>query len=85
MEPLLNEFEESTKNNFSKPKTLIIVANTDDKFNKEDLVFFNGVDTFVVYYLKNENNNDIYFNDQRVFLFGVDWRKVIRKFNQILK
>ena len=85
MGSLLNEFEESTKNNFSKVKTLIIVGHTDEQFLKKDLLFFNGVDTFVVYYLKNENNNEIYFNDQRVFWFSVDWKKIIKKFNHILK
>lgn len=85
MEFLLDEFIKITKNNYSEKKTLIIVGHTDEQFKKEDLVFFNGVDTFVVYYLINENNNEIYFNDQRVFLFSVDWKKIIKKFNEILK
>ena len=33
----------------------------------------------------NDNNNEIYFNDQRVFWFSVDWKKIIKKFNEILK
>lgn len=89
MEPLLDVFSkainEATKNNFSKAKTLIVVGYTNEQFNKDDLLFFNGVDTFVVYYLKNDNNNEIYFNDQRVFWFSVDWKKIIKKFNTILK
>jgi len=51
---------------------------------KKELLFFNGVDTFVVYYLINDNNNEIYFNDQRVFWLSVDWKK-IKKFNEIMK
>ena len=51
---------------------------------KQDLLFFNGVDTFVVYYLKNNSLNEIYFNDQRVFWFSVGWKKIIKKFNKIL-
>ena len=84
MEPLLDVFNNAIKNNSSKVKTLIIVGYTDEQFNKQDLLFFNGVDTFVVYYLKNEINNEIYFNDQKVFWFSVDWKKIIIKFNKIL-
>lgn len=85
IESLLDFFNENTKNNFTEKKTLIIVGHTDEPFDKKDLLFFNGVDTFVVYYLINDNNNEIYFNDQRVFFFSVDWKKIIKKFNEILK
>ena len=85
MEFLLDVFNKATKNNFSKVKTLIIVGYTDEQFNNEDLLFFNGIDTFVVYYLKNDTNNEIYFNDQKVFLFSVDWKKIIKRFNEILQ
>ena len=85
IESLLDVFNENAKNNFTERKTLIIVGHTDEYFNKKDLLFFNGVDTFVVYYLLNDNNNEIYFNDQRVFWFSVDWKKIIKKFNEILK
>ena len=89
MKSLLDVFckaiDEAAKNTFSKAKTLIVVGHTNEHFNKDDLLFFNGVDTFVVYYLKNDNNNEIYFNDQRVFWFSVDWKKIIKKFNTILK
>lgn len=85
MESLLDVFNKATKNNFSKVRTLIIVGHTDEQFNKKDLLFFNGVDTFVVYYLKNDSNNEIYFNDQRLFWYSSDWKKIIKKFNEILK
>ena len=85
IESLLDVFNDNSKNSFTERKTLIIVGHTDEKFNKEDLLFFNGVDTFVVYYLLNDNNNEIYFNDQRVLLFSLDWKKIIKKFNEILK
>ena len=54
------------------------------QFNEEDLLYFNGVDTFIVYYLKNDNSNEIYFNNHRVVFLTVDWKKIINKFNQIL-
>ncbi len=84
MELLLNELEIAIKN-FSKVKTLIVVGCTNEEFQEEDLLYFNGVDTFVVYYLKNVNNNKIYYNDRRVFLFSVDWNKIIKRFNEIVK
>ena len=85
MESLLDEFTKVTKNNCSEKKTIIVVGRTDEQFKKKELVFFNGVDTFVVYYLINENNKEIYFNDQRVFWFSIDWKKIIKRFNEILK
>lgn len=84
MESLLEEIDKATKNNFSKVRTLIVVGYTDEQMKKQDLLFFNGVDTFVVYYLKNNSLNEIYFNDQRVFWFSVGWKKIIKKFNKIL-
>jgi hypothetical protein len=65
--------------------TLIVIANTNEEFKQEDLVFFNGVDTFVVYYLMNNKTGEVYFNDQRMYFFGAGWRKIVRKFNEILK
>ena len=67
IESLLDDFINAS-NKFSKVRTLIIVGHTDERFNQEDLVYFNGVDTFVVYYLLNDTNNEIYFNNHRVFL-----------------
>ena len=84
MESLLDEIYIATKNKFSKVRTLIVVGYTDEQMKKQDLLFFNGVDTFVVYYLKNNSLNEIYFNDQRVFWFSVGWKKIIKKFNKIL-
>lgn len=84
IDQLLIKIEETTKNDFSKVKSLIIVGYTDEDFEKEDLVYFNGVDTFVSFYLINQKNNHIYFNDKRMFMLSVDWKKIIRKFNDIL-
>lgn len=85
MDVFNDNFNDNTKGIFTKKKTLIIVGFTDEWFDKKDLLFFNGVDTLIVYYLINEKNNEIYFNDQRVFFFSIDWKKIIRKFNEILK
>ncbi len=85
MDVFNDNFNDNTKGIFTEKKTLIIVEFTDEWFDKKDLLFFNGVDTLIVYYLINEKNNEIYFNDQRVFFFSIDWKKIIRKFNEILK
>ena len=84
IESLLDEFSKALNNNCSKVRTLIVVGHTDVQFNEEDLLYFNGVDTFIVYYLKNDNSNEIYFNNHRVVFLTVDWKKIINKFNQIL-
>ena len=72
MDVFNDNFNDNTKGIFTKKKTLIIVGFTDEWFDKKDLLFFNGMDTFIVYYLINEKNNEIYFNDQRVFFFSID-------------
>lgn len=84
MESLLDVMNGNAKNGFSEKKTFIVVGPTNEEFSKEDLLFFNGNDTFIVFYLINANN-EIFFNDQRVFWFSVDWRKIIKRFNEILK
>ena len=84
IESLLDEFCKALNDNFSKVRTLIVVGHTDVQFNEEDLLYFSGVDTFIVYYLKNDNSNEIYFNNNRVVFLTVDWKKIINKFNQIL-
>ena len=62
----------SIKTKSSIVSTLIVVANTNKEFKKEDLVFFNGVDTFVIYYLINKTDGSIYFNDQGTYWFGAN-------------
>lgn len=84
-EELLDKLVTSIKTNVSTLSTLIVVGNTNEAFKKEDLVFFNGVETFVIYYLINDKDNIIYFNDQGTYWFGANWRKIIKRFNDILK
>ena len=81
---LFSEIEHATKYNFPKLKSLIIVGRTEEEFLKNDLLYFNGVDTYVVYYLENILNKEIYYNNQKVFWFSVDWKKIVDRFNMIL-
>lgn len=82
---VLNYLEEITKNtNFTKYKTLIVVGKTKEKFKKSDLLYFNNVNTLVVFYLIDEENNDIYMNDSWISFLGLNFKKYIRKTNEIL-
>ena len=85
MNAMLDDFLGAVKNTDTYARSIIVVANTECQFNKKDLLFFNGDDTFVVYYLINEATNEVYYNDEHLFIMlGVGWRKVIKKINKIL-
>lgn len=81
----LNYLSSKIKNNsFPEWKTFIIVGKTKDKFKKDELFFFDNVSTFVVFYLFNEETNEIYFNDYWIYALGCSYRKYIRKINAII-
>ena len=83
---LLNYLQEKTNNsNFTKYKTLIVVGKTKEKFKKVDLLYFNNVNTFVVFYLINEENNEVYMNDSMIFVIGLNYKKYVRRINEIIK
>jgi len=85
IELILSQVQEKTSNsNFSDWKTLIIVGNTKDEFTKEDLLYFNNVSTFVVFYLINEEENKIFMDDSWIFALGCNYRKHVRKINSII-
>ena len=83
IEKMLNYLEEKTKNpNFTESKTLI--GKTKEKFKKVDLVYFNSVNTLVVFYLINEETNEIYMDDSWISFIGLNYKKYVRKINEIL-
>ena len=85
IEMMLNYLEEKTKNpNFTESKTLIVVGKTKEKFKKVDLVYFNSVNTLVVFYLINEETNEIYMDDSWISFIGLNYKKYVRKINEIL-
>lgn len=85
IEEVLNYLEEKTKNsNFSEYKTLIVVGKTKEKFKKADLLYFNNVNTIVVFYLINEETNEVYMNDSWISFLGLNYKKYVRKINEIL-
>lgn len=82
---ILNYLEEKTENsNFSEYKTLIVVSKTKEKFKKADLLYFNNVNTIVVFYLINEETNEVYMNDSWISFLGLNYKKYVRKINKIL-
>lgn len=85
IEEVLNYLEEKTKNpNFTESKTLIVVGKTKEKFKKVDLVYFNSVNTLVVFYLINEETKEIYMDDSWTSFIGLNYKKYVRKINEIL-
>lgn len=85
VEEILNSLEEKTKNsNFSEFKTLIVISKTNEKFKKADLLYFNNVNTIVVFYLINEETNEVYMNDSWISSLGLNYKKYVRKINEIL-
>ena len=82
---VLKSLEEKTNNsNFSEFKTLIIVGKTKEEYKKEELLYFNNVNMIVVFYLINEEVDKIYMNDSWVFTLGLNYKKYIRKINEIM-
>lgn len=69
---------------FSEFKTLIVIGKTKEEFKKNDLLYFDSVNTFVVFYLINEDKNEIYMNDSLIFALGLNYKKYVRRINRIL-
>lgn len=85
LDELLNYLQEKTENsNFTEYKTLIVVGKTKEIFNKVDLLYFNSVNTFVVFYLINEETDEVYMNDSWISALGLNYKKYVRKINDIL-
>lgn len=86
IEQILGQLQEKTNNiYFSKWKTLIVLGETNDFFEQEDLFYFNNVNTFVVFYLINEKDNKIFMNDSWIFPIGCNYRKYVRKIDKIIR
>ena len=85
LDEVLNHLYEKTNNsNFTRYKTLIVVGKTNEQFKKVDLLYFNNVDTFVVFYLINDETDDIYMNDSFIAVLGLNYKKYVRRINEIL-
>lgn len=76
---------ESDYNSFGKYKLIIVVGKTSDSFTKTELFYFNGVDTFVVFYLLDFANKKVYMNDRTIFALGLNYKKTVKKLNEIIQ
>ena len=82
----LNNLEKMFKASpFPEWKTFIAVAKTEDTFQKNELFFFDGVSTFVVFLLINEQKAELYFNDKWIFPLGLNFKKIVRNIKSILQ
>lgn len=85
VEQILGILEKETGNsNFTEWKTLIVVGKTEDEFDKDELFYFNSVSTFAVFYLINEKENKVFMNDSWIFALGLNYKKYVRKINEIV-
>ena len=58
-----------------------MVGKTKEKFKKVDLLYFNNVNTFVVFYLINEETNEVYMNDSWISALGLNYKKYVRRYD----
>ena len=70
---------------FTKYKSVIVIGKTDELFKSKELLYFDNKNCFVVFYLINEQNNTIYYNDSWIFALGLNYRKYIKKLNKVIK
>lgn len=75
---------EANYNSFGKYKLIIVVGKTSESFSKKELFYFNGVDTFVVFYLIDFAYKRVYMNDRSIFVLGLNYKKIVRKINKII-
>ena len=82
---ILESLETKTKQSqFTQFKTLVVVGKTTDSYKKEELLYFNNVNTYVVFILIDEDSNKIYINDSWIFSLGLNYKKHVRKIYKIL-
>ena len=84
-EKLLLKFENELSKKLSKFKTLIIIGETTEEYLSSDLLFFNNIDTFVVFCLVNKSNEKIYINNKWIFTLGLNYKKYTTIIKHILE
>ena len=66
------------------PKSIIVIAKTKEQFQESELAFINDVFTFYIFFLINEENDEMYYYDRSAFLI-INSRKHVRKIRNILR
>ena len=78
--------QDCKNNDFNNWKSIIVVAETTEKdFNKKELLYFDGINTFANLFLINNNEHKIFSNDSFIFTLGLNYKKYVKELNQILK
>ncbi len=82
---ILESVEQKTQNfDLSGYKTLVVFGKTNESFKTNELFYFNGVNVFVVFYLINEQTNEKYMNDKWIYVFGCNYKKYVRRIDEIV-
>lgn len=66
-------------------RTVVVVAPTEDSFESAELLYFDNVNTFIVFYLIDIQKKCAYMNDSWIFTLGLNYKKVVRNINEIVK
>ena len=83
----------TSNDNFHPIRTIIVLGETVDTFEKKDLVYCymnhtgssKDVTVFVNFYLLNKKRKQIYKDDSWTFPIGLGYRKIIRKLDRIIR
>ena len=86
IEAVLDETK-STLERFDIPgwRTVVVVAPTEASFESEELLYFDNVNTFIVFYLIDIQKKCVYMNDSWIFALGLNYKKIVRNINEIVK
>lgn len=86
IENVLNITQEKVNNSTNTDwKTIIVVGYTEDTFKKKELVFFDSVNTIVVFYLINKETKKIHMDASWISFIGYDYKKVVLKIDKIVR
>lgn len=61
-----------------------MVGKTKDKFKKRELLYFNNINTYVVFYLIGQETNNVYMNDSKISSLGLNYKRYVRRIIKIL-
>jgi len=86
----INVFLDTIKEKINKfivdqRKTIIAVGYTDDNFEEEELLFFDGKDMLVAFYLIDKDSKEVFMNDTQNFTFGSNHAEILRKIDKTVQ
>lgn len=61
-----------------------MVGKTKDKFKKREVLYFNNINTYVVFSLIGQETNIVYMNDSKISSLGLNYKRYVRKIIKIL-